>query len=522
MHCIKRTAFILLIILRSIPDSRTDDDHQRATKIATTARQDCKLFPSTNLLSDYLPFVFEMLGYFANVSCEIGRAVYFVLDTTVITICQVITNVFSGVHQLANFFEFFGKFLQAILEVNYNLVSSGFAWFQGLFQAIKDFIKYILESLWWLVSSCLKNILTTLHNVVRSISSLFDFASHGVTTTYDTTGVALHKSYDSVTYMVSLPGSALMTTMNTVRAIVELLLMTIINTVVFFVELVINFFLLLCSYIYWAFSGIWTFITKVCDKIVTLGKYLQNGLKYLVTSLYESVKSVCDSVVHAILFVIEKATKAVLSVFYYIGWSFVVSLLEIYDTAMKGFTCLSITLKKILTGIQYLCTVTPSYTPGGLVTVISLSSSSFVIFCLWFVYDINLLSFSFEKLEVFIQVIVSLLTQNQSNTESIGDEDEAEEIQFRDERAGPSMTTKIPGESNSYSTEELKRKLAQEKEKNLCVVCQDQSKCVLIMPCKHLCVCRRCADILIKRSSWRLRICPLCRGRIISTMDVYA
>jgi hypothetical protein len=47
----------------------------------------------------------------------------------------------------------------------------------------------------------------------------------------------------------------------------------------------------------------------------------------------------------------------------------------------------------------------------------------------------------------------------------------------------------------------------------LCVVCLDKDKQVVIKPCMHLCTCGGCA--------LRLEVCPICRGSITSTERIY-
>ncbi|XP_044269061.1 uncharacterized protein LOC123014175 [Tribolium madens] len=56
-----------------------------------------------------------------------------------------------------------------------------------------------------------------------------------------------------------------------------------------------------------------------------------------------------------------------------------------------------------------------------------------------------------------------------------------------------------------------------EKNEGYCVVCQDNSKCVLVLPCRHLCLCDDCAPRLMRYSGQ----CPICRKRIRSSMKVY-
>ena len=51
----------------------------------------------------------------------------------------------------------------------------------------------------------------------------------------------------------------------------------------------------------------------------------------------------------------------------------------------------------------------------------------------------------------------------------------------------------------------------------LCVVCMEREKKVLLLPCKHLCMCKACADKIVAGSAQ----CPVCRERILDYSDVY-
>ena len=85
-------------------------------------------------------------------------------------------------------------------------------------------------------------------------------------------------------------------------------------------------------------------------------------------------------------------------------------------------------------------------------------------------------------------------------------------------RARPSPSP-LPS-STKMSPSQLEKVLENERDRRMCVVCQEHTKNVLLLPCRHMCMCVDCAHELIGSRPTR-RICPLCRGRIETVMNVF-
>ena len=62
----------------------------------------------------------------------------------------------------------------------------------------------------------------------------------------------------------------------------------------------------------------------------------------------------------------------------------------------------------------------------------------------------------------------------------------------------------------------VQSQLSEAEEKRVCVVCQTDAKTVLLMPCRHMCLCKECS------SRSEMTKCPLCRVAITEKIDVFA
>jgi len=62
----------------------------------------------------------------------------------------------------------------------------------------------------------------------------------------------------------------------------------------------------------------------------------------------------------------------------------------------------------------------------------------------------------------------------------------------------------------------IREKIGLQKEQRLCVICQERDKCVVLLPCRHLCLCEDCS------THDGLLLCPLCRQPIAHKIGVYS
>ena len=65
--------------------------------------------------------------------------------------------------------------------------------------------------------------------------------------------------------------------------------------------------------------------------------------------------------------------------------------------------------------------------------------------------------------------------------------------------------------------DDLLREVEREREEKLCCICQDHEKCIMMLPCRHLCICERCLEPLRARS----HNCPMCRKPVKQMIKAY-
>lgn len=62
----------------------------------------------------------------------------------------------------------------------------------------------------------------------------------------------------------------------------------------------------------------------------------------------------------------------------------------------------------------------------------------------------------------------------------------------------------------------IRSQIEAQKEQRLCVICQENEKTVVLLPCRHLCLCDGCSV------HSALDMCPLCREAIVHKISVFS
>ena len=51
----------------------------------------------------------------------------------------------------------------------------------------------------------------------------------------------------------------------------------------------------------------------------------------------------------------------------------------------------------------------------------------------------------------------------------------------------------------------------------LCVVCMEREKKVLLLLCRHICMCKACTDKIVGGSAQ----CPVCREHVVDSIEIF-
>ena len=465
--------------------------------------RECKPFPYSFFES--APVVMDFVRWIAWFFKNLLSATYFLVNTVVITFCEIISRIFSIFRHAIKLVEYLGYCVRAILQVNYNFVSSVFVWLAKLAGFVTDAVRYIAEGIISAISSTFRLILRLIRNIISSIPAGFNHAFYGASSAKNTTGILLHQSYVGWKYILKTPSSALMTLVTSIRAVMECILVSLWNTGVLLVEL-------LCTVTQSIFRGI-EFVGKTVHtctvsswhRMINFLNMLLHGLRSLVVGIGQFFLFVGRTFLWLITFIFRSLAQGISTFFSMSGWLFA----QAFNCVYRALNEIGRWLLSCLIVLQNLIIATAHCLPGGRWTLLSLVSSTFLIAYAWSVLRVNVFTVAFGLLERYIQDVLVYLATCQTLSMP----------RFKKLFTTHEKSHEIPLDEKDR---DLREELERERDKNLCVVCQTENKSIVVMPCRHMCMCKNCCTELFRIHRYQRRTCPLCRHTITSTMEIYA
>jgi hypothetical protein len=149
----------------------------------------------------------------------------------------------------------------------------------------------------------------------------------------------------------------------------------------------------------------------------------------------------------------------------------------------------------------------------------------FANLCVQTKYALNCIWTSLEMLLLSVFTHHNNAIRNDESSES--EESDDETLDNNSQRQGMSysptlnlrsrLVPRLEEGKTNITRQHLLYQLEQEQESKLCIVCQDRSRCVIILPCRHLCLCIECCSIIQREHG----SCPICRQDVRRTMKIY-
>jgi len=145
-------------------------------------------------------------------------------------------------------------------------------------------------------------------------------------------------------------------------------------------------------------------------------------------------------------------------------------------------------------------------------------STSYVMLLRTFARLIGLL---FKVVELTVNNIRLPMFSQPGESDEDSDDEDQESLDGDDRRLKRFNILANNGSDEDDSMEaELYRQVQREREDKLCVVCVDKIKCIMMLPCRHLCVCERCWRQL-EATNEHNSTCPLCRNPVQQIIKAY-
>ena len=62
----------------------------------------------------------------------------------------------------------------------------------------------------------------------------------------------------------------------------------------------------------------------------------------------------------------------------------------------------------------------------------------------------------------------------------------------------------------------MKSQMESQNAQQLCIICCELPKAVVLMPCRHMCLCETCGHME------KITVCPMCRKQISQRISVFS
>ena len=82
-------------------------------------------------------------------------------------------------------------------------------------------------------------------------------------------------------------------------------------------------------------------------------------------------------------------------------------------------------------------------------------------------------------------------------------------------------TIALPRTAESHAGACSERVSSKQDYNAMCILCMEDARSVVLMPCKHLCMYNECTDKRNAQREHQKAMCPVCRNPIIDTIETF-
>mgnify|MGYP002260079235 CR=1 FL=1 len=523
--------------------------------------------PSPQSFFDALFYLLEFVRSVASFFGNLVSALYFLLHAIVIASCELISSIFSYVKHAVKLLEFLvvsaWNTSPQLLELLYSIMGSIFRGIEYLGKSIITFSKSVCNQLipiskllfyriQTLLSTFGQNTLTLVKAIFWAISETFSTLITCSTSIYNQL-IPISKSLlYNFQVLLRVFGQNILTMLNAIFWAISETFSTLIkwsssvcNQMIPFSKWLlcgIQAFLFaigqntltMLNAIFWAISEtcatLITCSTSIYNQLIPFSKWLLHGIQALLCAIGQNTLTVLNTIFRAIgetfstLIVCSSSVCNQLTLFSKWLLYSIQALLFVFGENMLNvlntiFWATSVIFSPFITelGRRYINCIETLPNVASLALHYSLNIGrwtvmvlalvgSFLIHCC---VGVNVFSMTFKLLKALLQGVLAFFASFQVTSFP-------RQEKTTDEHKEPGHLPK----DDRYLA--LMEQLEREREQNLCIVCQTEMKNIVLMPCRHMCMCKNCCAQLFRTQRYQRKTCPLCRNIITSTMEIYA